>query len=974
MLNEAKVSFVEPCGVAYMDQQKRRQILLVEDEAIIALEEQRTLERNGYQVLLAHSGEKSVELVRNNGAIDLVLMDIDLGSGMDGTEAARQILAIRELPIVFLTSHSEKEYVDRVEEITRHGYVLKNAGEFVLIQSIKTAFQLFDAHQETRRHERQLRLVSENATEMIVTVDREGRVTYVTPSVRNLLGYEPEEYLNTRMEDHLEGRSLEQWRNARAHCSPDHVTPITLELEHGKRGGGTLWLETTISPFLDESGTQLGCISSARDIGLRKSLEEDRRRREEEYRELYNKAPLAYLVLDRDGTIHGCNQRAEEILGYARVDLLGRSVYSMFPEGRAGSERLRDIFQRFEAGSRVQDEALEIRRSDGATIQVSLSAGPVRNDRGEIVAVRAMMVDTTDRAQAGDIHAEQEQKYRILIENTEEAITAFDPDGRVIVMNRKAAANFGGEPQDYIGSTLEELLDGEYAREAVTAVHRVVRTGEAINRDWEVRINGHLRWFHTRIQPVRDSSGAITSVLNLSAEITEKRQAEQALRESESRKQLLEENSDDIIIWLDREFRPVFVSQSAEAVLGKGIVEQARGRIFDFVHPKDRDRLIETVYRRIEDRDPMGEVIVRVANSRGEYRWIESRAKYGYEEDGSLKGVVLQIRDVTEREQFRRELLLKDQALNNSLSGIVIGNAEAEIVYVNLAARRMWGFTAQDEIVGNPGSIYVREAEKLDKLLDDVRDGQDRQGEFTAIRQDGTEFPAHFSVSSVADSEGASHFVASIMDMTDQKAFEGQLREGLEEKSRLLAELNHRVKNNLAMVSSLINLKNDSLGEAIDLSDIRNHVDAVRTVHEMLYGADRVTEVDFSSYVDNLLSSLFSGTSLRVSVENRVEARQLPAKTATVLGIIINELATNAIKHGFTSEEAASFTVEFESQGENCLRVTNTGRPFPEEIDIGRTNTLGLRLISALVKQLNGQVTLHKQPHPCFEISFPTAG
>jgi len=361
-----------------MDEQNRRHILLVEDEAIIALEERGVLESNGYETLVAHSGEQAVELVRNTPAIALVLMDIDLGSGMDGTESARRILEIRELPIVFLTSHSEKDYVTRVEEITRYGYVLKNAGEFVLIQAIKTAFQLFDAHQETKRQERQLRLVTENASEMIATIDRNGRVSYVTPSVRDLLGYQPEEYLHTRMEDHLEGRSLEQWRAAVANCSPEHVTPITLELEHAKQGGGTIWLETSVSPFLDESGAQLGCISSARDIGLRKSLEEDRRRREEEYRELYNKAPLAYLVLDRDGTIHGCNQRAEEILGYARVDLLGRSVYSMFPEGRAGSERLREIFRRFESGSRVQDEALEIRRSDGATIQVSLSAGPVR--------------------------------------------------------------------------------------------------------------------------------------------------------------------------------------------------------------------------------------------------------------------------------------------------------------------------------------------------------------------------------------------------------------------------------------------------------------------------------------------------------------------------------------------------------------------------------------------------------------------
>src|SRR6056297_3007206 len=80
--------------------------------------------------------------------ISLILMDIDLGKGMDGTEAAEKILESHELPIVFLTSHSEKEYVNRVKKITNYGYVLKNSGEFVLIEAIYMAFSLYEAHKE----------------------------------------------------------------------------------------------------------------------------------------------------------------------------------------------------------------------------------------------------------------------------------------------------------------------------------------------------------------------------------------------------------------------------------------------------------------------------------------------------------------------------------------------------------------------------------------------------------------------------------------------------------------------------------------------------------------------------------------------------------------------------------------------------------------------------------------------------------
>src|SRR6056297_3134624 len=105
-----------------------RTILLVEDEAIISLAQRATLEKYGFAVLKALSGEQAIEAVSGNPNIDLVLMDIDLGKGIDGTEAATQILAFRDLPIVFLTSHSEREMVDKVRDITRYGYVLKSTG------------------------------------------------------------------------------------------------------------------------------------------------------------------------------------------------------------------------------------------------------------------------------------------------------------------------------------------------------------------------------------------------------------------------------------------------------------------------------------------------------------------------------------------------------------------------------------------------------------------------------------------------------------------------------------------------------------------------------------------------------------------------------------------------------------------------------------------------------------------------------
>jgi two-component sensor histidine kinase/CheY-like chemotaxis protein len=153
-------------------------LLLVEDQAVIALNEANNLRAEGYAVEIVHSGEAACERAERRKDIDLVLMDIDLGRGIDGTEAARRILRSRDVPIVFLTSHAEREMVERVRSITRYGYVLKSSGTAVLLSSIDMALRLFRATQERKRHERELRehaqferLISELSSRFIQTPD-----------------------------------------------------------------------------------------------------------------------------------------------------------------------------------------------------------------------------------------------------------------------------------------------------------------------------------------------------------------------------------------------------------------------------------------------------------------------------------------------------------------------------------------------------------------------------------------------------------------------------------------------------------------------------------------------------------------------------------------------------------------------------------------------------------------------------------
>lgn len=130
----------------------KKSILLVEDEAIICMATAKILEQD-YKVTTAFSGQDAVDVIRSGKKIDLILMDIDLGKGMDGTETAEIILRDRHVPVVFLSSHTEKAVIDKTEKITSYGYVLKDTRHTVLFASIRMAFRLYEAHRELREKE-----------------------------------------------------------------------------------------------------------------------------------------------------------------------------------------------------------------------------------------------------------------------------------------------------------------------------------------------------------------------------------------------------------------------------------------------------------------------------------------------------------------------------------------------------------------------------------------------------------------------------------------------------------------------------------------------------------------------------------------------------------------------------------------------------------------------------------------------------
>jgi len=186
---------------------KEKTILLVDDEAIICQDQAEILKREGYHVITAMSGKAALDELKNGNKIDLILMDIDLGKGMDGTQTAEIILREHDIPLIFLSGHTEMEVIKKTDRITSYGFVVKNTGENVLFTAIKMAFRLYLSHKENLQQAKSIidseiryRRLFESAQDGIFILNADsGKIIDVNPYLSDLIGYTYDELIGKNL-------------------------------------------------------------------------------------------------------------------------------------------------------------------------------------------------------------------------------------------------------------------------------------------------------------------------------------------------------------------------------------------------------------------------------------------------------------------------------------------------------------------------------------------------------------------------------------------------------------------------------------------------------------------------------------------------------------------------------------------------------------------------------------------------------
>lgn len=324
---------------------RSKTILLVEDEAIIALSVSMTLKKFGFAVLVAANGEKAVAAADAHPDIGLILMDINLGKGMDGTEAARAILAKHALPIVFHSSHTEPDVVEKTEGISSYGYIVKNSGETVLLASIKMAFRLWASEEKFRGAFEYV------ATGMVITAP-DGRFIQANEAFCAMLGYDREELpANTfNALTHPDDKALSIDRMKSLLTGDGERSRFSKRYIH--KDGHAVWADVSAVLLRDEAGAPQHFITHVQDISERREHLEYL----DQFRNIISSTADGIALLDRDYRYRIVNKAYETFSGRKAESLIGLTVSEYLGEefflGQA-----KPHFDRCLAGEAVRYEA-----------------------------------------------------------------------------------------------------------------------------------------------------------------------------------------------------------------------------------------------------------------------------------------------------------------------------------------------------------------------------------------------------------------------------------------------------------------------------------------------------------------------------------------------------------------------------------------------------------------------------------------
>ncbi len=554
------------------------------------------------------------------------------------------------------------------------------------------------------------------------------------------------------------------------------------ELRFQTPAGETRWVHLRTAPMFSKEGGVVGHSGTAEDITARKKTELSLRESESRYRTLMEQASDGIHTYDFEGNFIDANTKLCQMLGYTRDELLRLNVRDLIPVEDLKAAPLR--LGKLRAGESIISERV-VRCKDGTLLPVEIS-GKMLPDG----VLQAIIRDITKRKQSEEAIRFQSH----LLNTVEQAVIATDLSGRIIYWNRFAEKLYGWPASDIMGRSVLEIVLPPAAQDQAVEIMSRLQGGQSWSGEFMVRRRDgtNFRAFITDT-PIYNDEGALIGVVGVSTDITERRRAEEALRESEERYRAIVAQAMVGVAHADLDGTFTTVNQKYCDITGYPANELLEMRIQDITHPDDLPLNIELYERMVAEGIPF-EIEKRYIRKDGSVVWVNLGASAIRNREGKAQSSVAVVLDITERKRVAEALRESEERLRTmfaaSRDGILVEDDE-RIVYVNKSYAQLLGYATPEELIGQHVSniISTEDVERMLKFGSRRGSGEAVVSgyEFKGKRKDGTlvDVEASVSTSTVA---GRTYITTMVRDITERKQTEEALRQVHDQLERRVAE------------------------------------------------------------------------------------------------------------------------------------------------------------------------------------------
>ena len=607
-------------------------------------------------------------------------------------------------------------------------------------------------------------------------------------------------------------------------------------------------------------------------------------------------------------------------------------------------------------------------------------------------AARGQAMAVTQQRELTDLKA---GAFDTLMASQDMGIAIIDTELRYRAINPRLALFNGLDASAHIGRHVSEVLP-DLAPAIIPELEKVVFHGEALK---DLRITGEVpsvagqqsHWEASYL-PINDADGEVIGVLAIVVNRTLEYEAAKARDESHQLRRRILDSLFTFVGILTPDGILLDANRSPLEAAGVELDDVVGKRYWDCIwwnySPEVQAQLRSAVIDAGAGRTVRFDVPVRTL---GDTRIIiDFMISPLLDENGDVTHLVASANDISERKARETELMFSEErfrrVFDSTADGLVMINERGEVMLANQSMASMFGYSLPEIYACTIEDLipaHLRERHRRDRMRyqeNPVPRAMAAMRELLASRKDGSEFPVEVALTPLQFPEGT-RVLATVVDISIQKQIQGSLIKALKEKTSLLNEVHHRVKNNLQVVSSLLNLQARSLPDELagHFLESQSRVKAMALMHQQLYEHRTYESIDAAKYSRELLTLIqrsYSGP-LSKSVETLLVEPDQPAyltmDQALPFGLLLNELVTNSMKHAFGRQDSGRIRVSVIQNSETIsVIVEDDGVGIPDNVELGKTGSLGFQLIPGLVEQLDGTIELIRGKGTRFEINFRT--